>query len=56
MSVVCRRLNEIIDSLINVRDNQTEIKCMEVNCICEEFDLIIDIIKDLKTKFRNFSN
>ena len=52
MNGVFRRLNEIIYDLKNIRDDQTEIECKEFNCICEEFDRIIDFIEELKIQFK----
>lgn len=52
MKNVNENLKRVLRILRDIRDNQEEIPCLdEDNCICEEFDLIIDYIDILRNKF-----
>jgi len=46
-----KRLEKIADSLRKARDLQEEIPCREGDCLCNEFDIAIDKVEDLRNKF-----
>ena len=45
------KLDKMRNEVIEIRDNQKEIKCASNGCICEHFDLIIDELESLRDKF-----
>jgi len=46
------KLNRIVFTLRNIRDDQTEIECSEDDCICDAFDSIIEDIEELIERFK----
>ena len=51
MSRVANKLDAIRDTVAEIRDDQEEIACTANACICNEFDRIGDVVKDLRNKF-----
>jgi len=51
MSKVANKLDALRDTLTEIRDFQEEIPCADNECLCNEFDQVGDLIKDLRDKF-----
>ena len=47
------KLGAIINQLADIRDDQKEIYCPEGECVCNDFDTILDDIRALLERFKN---
>jgi len=46
------KIEQIMDDLRALRDNQVAIECTDHgSCVCNEFDLILDSLSELRSKF-----